>query len=139
MAKFSLILFFLTSIFIFGQSKKSLQIKNGKLKSDNTVVVIGNDTDDERATFTGGDSAFRKIILDNLESKKYINDKKSECTILCTITNKGEMTDLITLSEDHIFANDVSNSIHKLNPKWKPAKIDGKFVKSRLKISVFYE
>lgn len=43
-----------------------------------------------------------------------------------TVTEKGEMADLITFSENHVFASDVSNVIYKTNPKWKPQKLMAK-------------
>lgn len=132
MAKISILTLLLISFIGFSQNTEGL-------KSKSSQTSINNNIEKEKAEFPGGDFAFRKMILETLNSSKYIGNKKTSCLLSFTVTEKGEMTDLITFSENHVFSNDLLQVIYKTNPKWKPAKINGKEVRSSVKVSIFYE
>lgn len=132
MPKISILTLLLISFIGFSQNTEGL-------KSKSSETTINSNIEKEKAQFPGGDSAFTKMILETLNSKKYVGNKKTSCSLMFTVTEKGEMADLITFSENNVFASDVSNVIYKTNPKWKPAKINGKEVRSSVKVSVFYK
>lgn len=132
MAKISILTLLLISFIVFSQNMEDL-------KSKSSQTNINSNIEKENAEFPGGDSAFRKMILETLNSNKYVGNKKTSCSLMFTVTEKGEMADLVIFSENQAFASDVSNAIYKTNPKWKPAKINGKEVRSSVKVSIFYE
>lgn len=130
---FVVLLFVISGGFVFAQSEKGMV-----LSDKNTVIVINEPKNEGRAHFKGGDAEFRKLIINNLD-KTIFQQKEPKCQLLFSVTDKGYMSDIIPLCGDEDLGQKVLDVILKINPKWTPAKLDGKNIKSRMRLPIFAE
>jgi hypothetical protein len=113
-----------------------------------TVVKIVHDVQmyyfipDEKATFPGGEKAFDKYLADNLEYPEKALDAGASRTVYPTLflDEEGHPKDVVFRYEPTIYGfQDEARRILMSSPRWNPAKVGGKAVKSKFTIPITFK
>lgn len=123
-------------------AKKSKQSKTAIIQpaitSDSTENSKIFGAMEEKASFPGGSDACLKYIADNLRyPDNCINGVLTGLVIVSfTVNEDGNLSDIkVERTLDHMLDEEVIRVVKSM-PKWKPAKLNGKAVKSKYTIPV---
>ncbi|HEX7870611.1 MAG TPA: hypothetical protein VF455_10915 [Chryseobacterium sp.] len=122
---------------IFGQEISSLPTSIPKEIENSLTATICHDFPDHEAYFPDGMEAFTKKIenLITLESVKLKKEEDTHQAILnFTVERDGNMTKIQVIGSNISFNIAVEKAMKRIKGKWIPAKYDGNFVRSIVKI-----
>lgn len=95
---------------------------------------------DELAHFPGGDEALRRFVAENLHYPEAMRQQGKSGRVFVTIeiSKKGKITNpRIIKTPDEGFNEEVIRFVKSM-PKWKPAKVKGKKVASRMILPLMF-
>lgn len=124
---------------IFGQEIPSLPTAPSIPKEieNSSTATICHDFPDHEAYFPNGTEAFTKkieniITLESVKLKKGANTHKAMLNF--TVERDGSMTKVQVIGSNISFNTAVEKAMKRIKGKWIPAKYDGNFVRSIVKI-----
>lgn len=97
---------------------------------------------DEKASFPGGEAAFDKYLIDNLEYPEKAIEAGMSRTVYPTLflDEQGNPVDVKFRYEPTIYGfQDEARRILMASPRWNPAKVGGKPVKSKFTIPISFK
>jgi protein TonB len=97
---------------------------------------------DEKASFPGGEAAFDKYLLDNLQYPEKALAAGQSRTVYPTLflDEQGNPTDVTFRYEPTIYGfQDEARRILMASPRWNPAKVGGQPVKSKFTIPISFK
>jgi len=97
---------------------------------------------DEKASFPGGEAAFDKYLYQNLEYPERALDAGVSRTVYATLflDEQGKPTDVKFRYEPTVYGfQDEARRILMASPRWNPAKVGGKPVKSKFTIPITFK
>ena len=98
------------------------------------------DVVDELATFSGGDEAMWTYIQKNLKYPEEMlrQGKSGRVFVTFVISKKGKIEDVFIKKTPDEGFNETVIQLIKGMPKWKPAKVKGKKVASRMTLPIMF-
>ena len=95
---------------------------------------------DKNAEFPGGDEACMKFLRETLQYPDTCLKNKIQGRVLVqfVVNTDGSIVDVKAEKSPNPFLSEEAIRTIKLMPKWNPAKVDGKAVRSRFKIPVVF-
>jgi hypothetical protein len=97
---------------------------------------------DEKATFPGGEKAFDQYLMDNLEYPEKALEAGVSRTVYPTVflDELGNPVDIKFRYEPTIYGfQDEARRILMASPRWNPAKVGGKPVKSKFTVPIVFK
>jgi protein TonB len=97
---------------------------------------------DEKASFPGGEAAFDKYLIDNLQYPEKAVEAGQSRTVYPTLflDEQGNPTDVKFRYEPTIYGfQDEARRILMASPRWNPAKVGGQPVKSKFTIPIIFK
>lgn len=97
---------------------------------------------DEVASFPGGEKAFDKYLIDNLQYPPKALEANGSRTVYPTVflDEQGTPVDVTFRYEPTVYGfQDEARRILMKSPRWNPAKVDGKPVKSKFTIPISFQ
>ena len=116
-----------------------------RIKNDTTTYVglqtnnntkIPDCTIDSWPKFLGGDKAFYRFLAKNLKWPKTNEDIQGKVIVSFIVEKNGTLTHIIIVRSLGILFDKEALRVIKLFPHWKPAKINGKPVRSKFYIPI---
>ena len=123
----------ITDINIHKKVEKIETSKNDSL--DNIFYVF-----DENASFPGGDEACKKWLSSNVMYPEYCRDKGIEGRVIVyfVVEKDGSIEDIKTIQSPHELLSAEAIRVVSSMPKWKPARIGSKSVRSRFNLPIMF-
>ena len=106
-------------------------------KADDNKVY---DKVDELASFPGGTDACYRWLSDHIKYPEECKEKgiEGEVTVLFVVEKDGSISDIKTQNAtDEAFVKEVTRIVSSM-PKWKPAKVNGEVVRSRMHFPITF-
>jgi periplasmic protein TonB len=97
---------------------------------------------DEKASFPGGEKAFDQYLMDNLEYPEKALEAGVSRTVYPTVflDEQGNPVDIKFRYEPTIYGfQDEARRILMASPRWNPAKVGGKAVKSKFTVPIVFK
>lgn len=150
----TLILCFVFSInTVYGEDQKNVQKKKTTLKRTTTKKSTPPQKTTTKSTdkivddpdidpmFTGGSYAMTNFITENMNYPQESIDKKKEGLVVWTFTvdTEGLLSDFEIIHRADSAIDQEALRIIKLMPPWRPAKLDGKFVKAKTFVPMLFK
>ncbi|OJX33157.1 MAG: hypothetical protein BGO86_03960 [Chryseobacterium sp. 36-9] len=88
----------------------------------------------EPAVFLEGNVKFRKILANNIRTRKINGTGVIKTEIIFVVEKDGSLSHIMSKGDNLEFNKEAERAISKIKTKWKPARIDGNIVRSRFKI-----
>ena len=109
-------------------------IPSGEVKSDDKIYDIV----EENAKFPGGEEACFKWIAENIQYPQEAKENKIQgrVTVSFVVEKDGTLTDVKVIGNPYKYISEEAVRVVKAMPKWNPAKIKGKIVRSRFRLPV---
>lgn len=86
---------------------------------------------DENADFIGGINLFREKVMQNFDVSNFEgSDETLKATVTFVVEKNGSISTIKVNGKDAYFNKEVEQVIRKIGGKWKPAKVNGEFVRS---------
>ena len=123
-------------IFLLG-SNVNAQTK-GRLTPVNDTTVYGYDIEKQIAQFKGGSNAYKKFIQENLRWPQNGSDVSGKVLLSFIVEKDGTPTHFkVERGIEPAFDAEALRVI-KRSPRWTPAKINGKGVRSRYIVPISF-
>lgn len=86
---------------------------------------------DENADFVGGINLFREKVMQNFDISSFEgSDEPLKATVTFVVERNGSISNIKVNGKDAYFNKETEQVIRKIGGKWKPAKVNGEFVRS---------
>lgn len=86
---------------------------------------------DENADFVGGINLFREKVMQNFDISSFEgSDETLKATVTFVVERNGSISNIKVNGKDAYFNKETEQVIRKIGGKWKPAKVNGEFVRS---------
>lgn len=86
---------------------------------------------DENADFVGGINLFREKVMQNFDISSFEgSDEILKATVTFVVERNGSISNIKVNGKDTYFNKETEQVIRKIGGKWKPAKVNGEFVRS---------
>lgn len=107
---------------------------------EGNVTLQEFDVFDENASFPGGDEACTKWIASNIGYPKYCSDKGIEGRVIVSfvVDRDGSIDNIEVIRSPHELLSAEAIRVVSSMPKWKPARIDTKSVRSRFNLPIMF-
>lgn len=86
---------------------------------------------DENADFVGGINLFREKVMQNFDISSFEGSNETlKATVTFVVERNGSISNIKVNGKDAYFNKETEQVIRKIGGKWKPAKVNGEFVRS---------
>lgn len=116
--------------------KKVEKIETSKNDSVDNIFYVY----DENASFPGGDQACMKWLASNVVYPEYCRDKGIEGRVIVSfvVDKDGSFDDIHTIQSPHkLLSAEAIRAVSSM-PRWIPAKLNGKTVRSRFNLPIMF-
>lgn len=95
---------------------------------------------DENASFPGGDEACKKWLASNVVYPEYCKTKGIEGRVIVSfvVDKDGSIDDIKTIQSPHELLSAEAIRVISSMPKWIPAKLNGKTIRSRFNLPIMF-
>ncbi len=121
--------------------KRNITKKSTVRKTINTSTEKIVDDPDIDPMFTGGSYAMTNFITENMNYPQESLDRKKEGLVVWTFTvdTAGLLSDFDIIHRADSALDQEALRIIKLMPPWRPAKLNGKFVKAKTYVPMLFK
>ena len=125
--------YMLTLVLAFGSTSFSLA-----QDKDEEMVYL---QPEKHAEFKGGPAGWTKFLSSKLRYPSLATKMGVEGPVFVSfiINKKGKVIDPVVIRSPHESLSKEAVRVLKLSPKWKPAKHEGKIVKSRVQVQIQFK
>lgn len=117
-------------------SEVKVEVKDNNSNINNEIQkpIDGNEIKtvvDENADFVGGINLFREKVMQNFDISSFEgSDETLKTTVTFVVERNGSISNIKVNGKDAYFNKETEQVIRKIGGKWKPAKVNGEFVRS---------
>ena len=101
-------------------------------------IIFAQTEVDQKATYPGGIEKFYKFVGKNLNLQK-LEDFTGKILISFAIEKDGSLTDIKAVQSQNLQAAEAAITMMNKSPKWIPARVNGKAVKSMYSLPISLE